>query len=529
MAPENISEVEVLIRARYPIIYILSWEEARVHNFVAKIAGKRNKKVFQWSYTTGIVPLGTSMQLRKSSGASTQDPLAALNDVMEQVEPAIYVFNDFHPFLAKNNFAIIRRLKEIAQHLKESYKTIIIVSPILAIPPELEKEITVVDFPLPNLQDMTFLLAKIISDLADNPNIQIQLQGEGKERVLQAALGLTWNEAENVLAKIMVANNGKLREEDVNMVFAEKKQIIRKSGLLEYFEAQEDLDRVGGLDALKEWLKKRRLAFSDKARQFGLPSPRGILLLGVQGCGKSLCAKAVSSLWHMPLLRFDVGKVFGALVGTSEENVRRAIVTAESIAPCILWIDEIDKAFAGISGSASTDSGTTARVFGTFLTWLSEKQQPVFVIATANDVTHLPPELLRKGRFDEIFYVDLPAAPERAQIFNIHLRKRGRSPQQYDLKNLARVSDGFSGAEIEEAIVSSLYDAFYRQSEVTTQDIMHTITATVPLSKTMAEHIGYLRNWVQGRARNASGAVPEESDSRRKMELSDIIEPPSKK
>jgi ATP-dependent 26S proteasome regulatory subunit len=529
MPQETISEIEVLIRARYPIIYVLSWEEARVHNFIAKIAQKRNKKVFQWSYTTGIVPLGTMLQLRKNTSVSTQDPLAALNEVMEQVEPAIYVFNDFHPFLAKNNFAIIRRLKEIAQHLKDSYKSIIVVSPILSIPPELEKEITVVDFPLPNLQDMTFLLAKIISDVADNPNIHIELQGESKEHLLQAALGLTWNEAENVLAKIMVANNGRLREEDVNMVFSEKKQIIRKSGLLEYFETQDDLGRVGGLEELKEWLKKRRMAFSDKARQFGLPSPRGLLLLGVQGCGKSLCAKAVSSLWRMPLLRLDVGKMFGALVGSSEESIRRAIVTAESIAPCILWIDEIDKAFAGISGAASTDSGTSARVFGTFLTWMSEKQQPVFVIATANDVTHLPPELLRKGRFDEIFYIDLPGVAERTDIFKIHLLKRSRKPQQFDVQSLARACEGFSGAEIEEAIISSLYDAFYRQAELTTQDIRASLASTVPLSKTMAEHIGYLRNWVQGRARNASSVVPEESEGKRKMEISDFIDPPAKK
>jgi SpoVK/Ycf46/Vps4 family AAA+-type ATPase len=448
--------------------------------------------------------------------------------VVEQVEPAIYIFLDFHPFLAKNNFAIIRRLKEIAIQLKDSYKTIILASSILTIPPELEKDITVVDFALPTITDLTFLFAKIIADLSTQPNVNIQIQGESKERLLQSALGLTLNEAENVLAKILVTNNGKLREEDVDMVFAEKKQIIRKCGVLEYYDSPEGVEHVGGLDSLKDWLKKRRMAFSDKARQFGLPTPKGILLLGAQGCGKSLCAKSVAALWHMPLLRFDVGKVFGALVGSSEENIRRVILIAESVAPCILWIDEIDKAFAGVTGT-STDSGTTARVFGTFLTWLSEKKQPVFVIATANDISQLPPELLRKGRLDEIFYVDLPTLEERTDIFKIHLTKRGRDPQKFDLHKLAQESEGFSGAELEESIISALYDVFYQKKDLATEDLLNSIRTTVPLSKTMEEKLTQLRRWVQGRARYASYVKPEEVEmAKRKLELSGIVEPEKK-
>ena len=275
------------------------------------------------------------------------------------------------------------------------------------------------------------MLDKIIAEVSDRKQIQVDLDDQGRDRLLQAALGLTLGEAENVFAKIIV-QGGRLSGEDVNEVFAEKQQIIRKSGLLEYYAASEDFSNVGGLAVLKDWLNKRAVAFTDEARAFGLPAPKGILLLGVQGCGKSLCAKAVSRLWQLPLLRFDMGRMFGSFVGSSEENVRRAIAVAESVAPAILWVDEIDKAFAGSQSSGATDGGTTARVFGTFLTWLSEKNAPVFVVATANDVSQLPPELLRKGRLDEIFYVDLPSEEERGEIFRIHLAKRGRDPEKFD-------------------------------------------------------------------------------------------------
>jgi SpoVK/Ycf46/Vps4 family AAA+-type ATPase len=289
-------------------------------------------------------------------------------------------------------------------------------------------------------------------------------------------------------------------------VFAEKQQIIRKSGLLEYYATEESFQHVGGMGILKNWLDKRSIAFSREARDFGLPPPKGILLLGVQGCGKSLCAKAVSSLWQLPLLRFDMGRMFGSLVGSSEENVRKAIAVAESVAPAILWVDEIDKAFAGSQGSGSTDGGTTARVFGTFLTWLSEKTAPVFVVATANDISQLPPELMRKGRLDEIFFVDLPAETERAQIFNIHLSRRGRPPAGFRIPDLVAASPEFSGAEIEQAIISALYDAFAEGRDLATEHILEALGQTVPLSKTMDEQLRRLRTWAEGRARHASVA-----------------------
>ena len=443
-------ELETLIRARYPLLYIISSEELRVQSVVLEIAKRRQKKAYEWSSSTGIVPVGTSIQSQKHRQNPTKEPLAALDQVIEQVEPAIFIFKDFHPFLTRNNFAIVRKLKEIALYLKNSFKTIILISPLMEIPTELEKEITVLNYPLPTREDLGVLLDKIIADVTQFKQVKIDLDEAGRDRLLQAALGLTLGEAENVFAKIIVQDE-RLTGEDVNEVFAEKQQIIRKSGLLEYCASSENFGHVGGLKVLKDWLNKRAVAFTQEARQFGLPAPKGILMLGVQGCGKSLCAKAVSNQWRLPLLRFDMGRMFGSLVGSSEENVRRAIHVAESVAPAILWVDEIDKAFAGSQASGMADGGTTARVFGTFLTWLSEKSAPVFVVATANDISQLPPELLRKGRLDEIFFVDLPSREERLEVFRIHVSKRGREAANFDLAALAEASKDFSGAEIEEA------------------------------------------------------------------------------
>ncbi len=509
------TEIEILIRARYPILYIITSEEMRVQNILVEIAAKRQKKVFEWTYSSGIVPAGASIQSQKSRSPATKDPLAALDMVIDQVEPAIFLFKDFHPFLTRNNFAVIRRLKDIALHLKNSYKTIVLISPVMEIPAELDKEITVLNFLPPSKEDLGAMLDKIIEDLRGSKQVQIEMDDEGRERLLQAALGLTLGEAENVFAKIIVKNQ-RLSADHVNEVFAEKQQIIRKSGLLEYYAAEEDFTSVGGLSVLKDWLNKRVVAFTAEAHAFGLPSPKGILLLGVQGCGKSLCAKAVSRLWQLPLLRFDMGRMFGSLVGSSEENVRRAISVAESIAPVVLWVDEIDKAFVGSQSSGVTDGGTTARVFGTFLTWLSEKSAPVFVVATANDVSQLPPELLRKGRLDEIFYVDLPSDEERAEIFRIHLVKRNRRPEDFDLPALVVASPDFSGAEIEEAIISALYDAFYDKQELATAHVLAGLSQTVPLAKTMAEKIAAQRNWAKGRARNAS--FPRAAQGRERSE-----------
>src|ERR1017187_4365225 len=362
------TELETLIRARYPILYIISSEEMRVQNVVEEIARKRQKKAFEWSYSTGIVPAGTSIQSQKHRNAATKDPLAALDQVIEQVEPAIFIFKDFHPFLTKNNFAVVRKLKEIALHLKNSFKTIILVSPVMEIPTELEKEMTVLNYPLPSREDLSELLDKIIADVKQFKQVIIDLDDAGRERLLQAALGLTLSEAENVFAKIIVKDE-RLSGDDVNEVFA-------------------------------------------------------------------------------------------------------------------------------------------------------EKNAPVFVVATANDISQLPPELLRKGRLDEIFFVDLPSRDERTEVFRIHINKRRRDAAGFDLEALANASRDFSGAEIEEAINSALYDAFYAQGELTTGLVLTALGQTVPLAKTMDEQINRLRTWAEGRARNASVARALTGDAQmRRMEL----------
>ena len=517
---KQMSELEVLVRARYPLIYVISWEEQRVLAEVAKIATRLGKNVFEWSINTGLVPGGTSIQSQKQDSA-TQDPLVALGNVIEHIDPALYVFKDFHPFLKTQNMSVVRRLREVATSLKNTYKTIIIVSPMFEMPAELEKDITLVDFDLPAATDFAVLLDRIIQEVKDNPKLNVKIDVKGREQIVNALLGLTLSEAENVLAKTLVQNRG-LDGKSLEVINAEKKQIIRKSGLLEFYDAEEKMDSVGGLDALKSWLTKRTVAFTEQARAYGLPAPKGVLLLGVQGCGKSLMAKTISNVWQLPLLRFDVGRVFGSLVGSSEMNIRRAIKVAESVSPVVFWIDEIDKAFRGSRGSgAATDAGTSARVFSSFLTWLSEKKSPVFVVATANDVSMLPPELLRKGRFDEIFFVDLPLVNERKEIFKVHLSKRKLDWTKFDIDRLAIVSSEYSGAEIEEAIISAMFDAFYEKKELTTEGLLASLQQTVPLSKTMSEDVDNLRKWAKGRARPATSAeaAAEGGEERRKLEI----------
>ena len=432
-------EIEILIRARYPILYLVTWEEERAEERLISIARKMGKKTFCWSVNRGLTEPGLNLQSKKKASSETSDPLAALNEVVEMLEPSLFIFKDFHPYLTDP--AVVRRLRELSTYLKNSYKTLVFVSPKLSIPCELEKDITVVDFPLPDYADIEKLLGDVCGQVGGHQNLKVDLDKDSREKLIKAALGLTLKEAENVIARTLVTR-GALDAEAVKVILTEKKQLIRKSGILEYYDHEEGLENLGGLEELKDWLLKRNTAFTEKAREFGLPSPRGVLLLGVQGCGKSLTAKTVAALWRQPLLRLDMGSIFAGLVGSSEENMRKAIKTAESIAPAILWVDEIEKAFSGTQSSGQSDAGTTSRVFGTFLTWLQEKKKPVFVIATANNISQLPPELLRKGRLDEIFFVDLPSAAERTEIFKIRYRQEGSQPGPLRDRRLGRCQRG---------------------------------------------------------------------------------------
>lgn len=504
--------MDVFIRARYPLIYIVSYEEQRILKILSRMASERDKQLFIWSITSGIRKADDPMKVDEA----TRDPIAALNHIERQTYPAIFVLHDFHSYL--NDQTVTRKLRELMSNLKDTYETIVILSPTLNIPIELEKDMAVVEFELPVKEDLLKLLDEIVEVVGKTGEVKIDLNDEVKNSLVKAALGLTLNEAENAFAKAIVVDKS-LGPADIERVLSEKEQVIKKSQILEYYHTDEKMADVGGLNNLKDWVIKRSVAFDDKAKSFGLPEPKGVLLIGVQGCGKSLTCKAISGLWKMPLLRFDVGRVFSGIVGSSEDNMRRAIRTAESVAPSILWIDEIEKSLSGVQSSSFSDSGTSARVFSTFLTWLQEKKKPVFVVATANNIQLLPPELLRKGRFDEIFFVDLPTMEERKVIFSIHISKRKRDPAKFDLSAVARESEGFSGAEIEQVVISALFDAFVKNVELTTDDLIANIKATVPLSQTMREDIASLRSWAATRARPASSVHSAKNSSGRKIEL----------
>ena len=496
------TELDIYIRARYPLLWIVTPEEQRALGELQSLAESQRKRLLVWSITAGVENPATPGR----ADAGKRDPLVLLQAILDGDEPCIWVLRDFHPYLKDAN--VIRRLREVAFALQASNKTVILLGPVLKIPPELEKEITVVDFDLPTAAELTDRLAEIVKIYQRKDAIEVDLNRRQRERLVLACLGLTLSEAENALAKAAIQAEGRLDGDAVEVVTAEKQQIIRKSGLLEYYASDERLASVGGLATLKEWLRKRARGLRRRgAGPLACPRPKGMLLLGVQGCGKSLVAKSVANSWQLPLLRFDVGRMFGSLVGSSEENVRTAIRTAETIAPAVLWVDEIDKGFSGVGSSDVSDAGTTARVFGTFLTWLPEKKAPVFVVATANDVVQLPPELLRKGRFDEIFFVDLPHAEERADIWRIHLAKRNRDPDQFDIATLTTSSDRLSGAEIEQAVIDGLYEAFDKDRPLGTDDIIDVLSQTIPLSTMMSEEIDGLRDWAKYRARPASGPV----------------------
>jgi ATP-dependent 26S proteasome regulatory subunit len=512
-------EIEDLVRARYRLIYIVSSEEARVEKSLIKIAQSRNRNLICWTCTEGFKDLyraeTTSAEAKSSLPPDTIDPIKALEQIGRYENDAIFLVKDYHPFLDTRNFSVIRKLRDINETFKKRRCNVVFLSPVLKVPPELESTMAVIDFELPSREDIEGIVGSIVRTLPPELPLRIREDADYRYRVVEAALGLTADEAENVYSKSLVRK----KSFDIDTILSEKKHIIRKSGILEFYESQEGFGDIGGLDVLKTWLGKRQAAFTPKARDFGLPMPKGILLIGIPGCGKSLTAKAIGSMWQMPLLRLDVGKVFSSLVGSSEENIRKAIKTAEAVAPSILWLDELEKGFSGTGSSGQSDGGTTARVFGSFLTWLQEKSSPVFVIATANDVSQLPPELLRKGRFDEIFFVDLPTEEERSKIFSIHLQRMRRDPSRFNLEQFVRATQGFSGSEIEQVIVSALFDAFEYEDgrDINDEILLQAASEIIPLSYTAKEKIDFLREWARARARRASTANGESDEKQSRM------------
>ncbi len=485
-------ELDLLIRSSYPIVYIPTPEEERAEQLVASVAaqGVPPRAVFTWDFVNGFEGGPT-----RAAG----NPMQALNEIEKAHPdlPAVFVLRDFHRFL--EDVQVARKLRNLTRHLKASRKTLIILAPTLRIPVDLAEEITVLDLAPPSAEEIDSELDTLLGQ------VTVRLSQGSRDALVKACQGLMMTRIRLALARA-VASYGRLDERAITLMLEEKKQRIRRTEVLEFWPATETLDDIGGLDILKTWLEQRAAAFTAEARQYGLPNPRGILLLGIQGTGKSLSAKATASLWQLPLLRLDIGRLMGGLVGESEAKTREMIRIAEAMAPCVLFLDELDKGFAGLGSSFVGDSGTSARVFGTILTWMEEKSAPVFIAATANSVESLPSEVIRKGRFDEIFFIDLPSERERREIFEVHLSKvRAERLREFDLDDLAFQSEGFSGAEIEQTIYEAMHFAFYHRREFTTEDILRAMGQIVPLSKTASERIRRMQEWAaSGHCRLAS-------------------------
>lgn len=505
-----IQELDLMLRARYPIIYIVAVEEEPVQKVLQEVVKKTksSRELLYWDTVRGWSD--NSKDKASLMGALNRIVLCQetnKNNTKDE-DGTIFVLYDLHGTLKNpetdKNAPAIRQLKNLSSSLKTSRQSIIIVSHRLEIPPELSEEITVLDFPLPSFEEIDYLVSQLVT-----PN-QLKLEGLAKEQFLKACQGLSRARIRRVLAKAL-ADKKEVNETDIDAVLEEKKQTIRQMGILEFSPASDSLKMVGGLENLKQWVRMRKDSFSEEARSYGIPTPKGLLLVGIQGTGKSISAKTIAHEWRVPLLRLDTGRLFGGIVGESENRVRQMIQLSEAMSPCVLWIDEIDKAFGSITTGISGDSGTSERVFGSLITWMQEKTKPVFIVATANNVQILPAELLRKGRFDEIFFINLPTEKERKAIFKVHLQKvRGSRLQDFNLDLLARYSENFSGAEIQQAIIDGMHLAFGqgevgKRRDFSTQDIIAALEETVPLSAIASHQIEALKRWAaEAGARTAS-------------------------
>lgn len=504
-----------LFRARFPYIAVTTYEENRVIDLIEECAAspkliKTVRKVFTWSQTEGM--LDDKMQ---PAGTDTRQPLRALEFAHKYKDSAIFIFKDFHLNILCTTrpaeYEVIRKLRDMINDIKnsEAPKNLVFVSPSLSLAEELQKDVTILEFSLPTQAEILELLNEMIKWNSGGGKIQNRLTEDDKEKLVKAALGLTLSEAENAFARAMVTN-GIISIDDLKLILDEKKQIIKKTGILEFVDSDVNMNDVGGLENIKKWLAKRKNSWLDSAKKYMLPAPKGILITGVPGCGKSLIAKSMATMWELPLLRLDLGRIFSGIVGSSEQNMRRAISTAEAVAPSVLWIDEIEKGFANVSGQG--DSGVSSRIFGTFLTWMQDKTEPVFIIATANNIHQLPPEMMRKGRFDEIFFVDLPTKTERDVIFRLHIKKRmkyeeatkGFAVTDAFIDKLTKMTEGFVGSEIESVVVSAFFEAFYEKRAVRADDFIKAVNNTVPLVTTQREQIQALREWANSRAVSAS-------------------------
>lgn len=550
---DTLDRLKVLINSSTPIVVMETSEEMRAVNMVCTACAELNMASYEWTIADGLVRSGSgapvdpkislpqaqlttawnqgsrhlaqprsplsptigeaerltqAMMTATSSGSAaaaapgsiynTREPVQALANMESMTLEGVFILKDFHRHI--DDPVVVRRLRDVGQKFSANRRTVVITAPEFSVPLELAKLVEYFDLPLPDRERMHEIVYETYTRLSKTHTIKLGLDAAGVDAVSANLRGLTEEEAERAISQALVSRYA-LCQETITDVLEAKKQLLRHSGMLEFIEVSDSMAIVGGLENLKHWLAQRRGAWEDSAREFGLEPPRGVIILGVQGCGKSLCARAVAGEWKLPLVKFDTSAVYDKYIGETEKRIRKVFQVAEGLAPCVLWIDELEKVFAG-SGpdSASADAGVSSRLLASFLSWMQDRKSAVFVAATSNNVTVLPPELIRKGRFDELFFVDLPNQAERKQIFSIQLTRRKRNPLEFDLDQVAAAADGYSGAEIEAAIEGGLYAAYSEKKPLTTQSLVAALAQTIPLSTTRAEEIAALRAWAKTRA-----------------------------
>ena len=525
-APDALQRLKVLIDSSTPIVVIETVEEVRAVRMVRAACTALNLAAFEWSVASGLTRCGSSVGDVVAGGFDFTEHAAGGHGGLESIEQnakalynsrepaqmlanlegisieAAFILKDLHRHM--DDSIVVRRLRDVGQRFATNRKTIVLTTPKIEIPPELRSLVEYFELPLPDRPRLRQIIDETLVRVAKTRTLQRRLDASGLDAMAENLRGLTEEEAERAISQALVTRYA-LCPEIVTDVLEAKKSLLKRSEMVEFVEASDNMANVGGLDSLKHWLGQRRGAWEDSAREFGLEPPRGMIILGVQGCGKSLCARAVAGEWKLPLVKFDTSAVYDKYIGETEKRIRKVFQVAEGLAPCILWIDELEKVFAG-SGpdSASADAGVSSRLLASFLSWMQDRKSPVFVAATCNNVTALPPELIRKGRFDELFFVDLPNQAERKQIFSIQLVKRKRNPAEFDLERAAAAAKGYSGAEIDAAVQGALYAAYSEKKQLATQALIDALAQTVPLSTTRAEEIATLREWARTRAVPAS-------------------------
>ncbi|HEX4484844.1 MAG TPA: AAA family ATPase [Terriglobales bacterium] len=522
--PDVLERLKILIDSSTPIVVMETVEEMRVVRLVRTACAALNLAAFEWSIASGLVRCGVNLATPELEGPmppggyrttdqdtqaiyNSREPAQMLSNLQGISVEAVFILKDLHRHM--DDPVVVRRLRDVGQQFSANRRTLILTGPKINIPPELSGLVEFLELPLPDRTRLRQIIDETLVRVSKTRTLQHKLNPEGMAAIAENLRGLTEEEAERALSQALVARYA-LCPETVTDVLDAKKDLLRRSGMLEFVDSTDGLSAVGGLDNLKTWLAKRRGAWSDSARAFGLDPARGVIILGVQGCGKSLCARAIAGEWNLPLVKFDSAAIFDKYIGETEKRIRQVFRVAEGLSPCVLWIDELEKVFAGAGpDSASVDAGVSSRILAAFLSWMQDRKAPVFVAATSNNVSVLPPELIRKGRFDELFFVDLPGQSEREQIISIQLAARKRDPKMFDLNKIAAAARGYSGAEIDAAVQTALYSAYAGKVDLTTQHLLDALAHTVPLSVTRAEEVAELREWAKTRAVPAQAQLPE--------------------